>query len=522
MPPLLFAAICASMVIVPFIFESYTFYLYTIGEPGFFVFSGARLWVFLASELSLGFALGWLSKFPLYVTAGIIAATMLVLMSMLYQFCDPRQCYYSGPDGLSWIRLGTLLFATATTGLMLGSKSKTREPTRKSSINALLFGATMPAFIGYYGVALIFGTFLAYPLSLVILAFSSTVPFLFAGIASSLFSDRTRYAIYSAILSWAVLSALFAVLRPESAILAAVIIAGGIPVAVLGQRITRRIRESAVNAVLLSTIALFGLTSSHAFLDAPMSLAINDSGTIVKPTYYTGAYHNEQYFPTKRVEVKLDLERFDGSMIKEGDFVLAGIGAQSPNCCKDGLDYGYRTDVLFTEEGRYLVARAWETCDQNMGCSALPWMSAMHEAIVPLRSNLSSVMLAMEWADDGSTVNWYYKTNGNWSRYSSFTSPEIENPYFNLGVLDVGSPLFNPDSGKAYFYQAGVSTPNQDLRFGEITLDCLSYYDRQGEKICPPLIEVKGGNSHWKVLWKWGLPDGNARVEVQGTTVTIS
>lgn len=74
----------------------------------------------------------------------------------------------------------------------------------------------------------------------------------------------------------------------------------------------------------------------------------------------------------KKGEVKLELERSDDSVIKEEDFVQAGIGAQSPNCCKDGLDYGYRADILFTEDGRYLVARAWETCDQNMGCSALP------------------------------------------------------------------------------------------------------------------------------------------------------
>lgn len=109
-------------------------------------------------------------------------------------------------------------------------------------------------------------------------------------------------------------------------------------------------------------------------------------------------------------------------------------------------------------------------------------------------------MLAMEWADDDSTVNWYYNTNGNSLRYSSFVSPEIENPYFNLGVLDVGSPLFNPDSAKAYFYQAGVSTPNPDLRFGEIAFECPSYYDSQGEKTCPLLAEVSKGNSHWKVL----------------------
>jgi len=111
----------------------------------------------------------------------------------------------------------------------------------------------------------------------------------------------------------------------------------------------------------------------------------------------------------------------------------AGIGAQPPNCCKDGLDYGYRADILFMENGQYLAARAWETCDQTIRCSAFPWISTMHEAAVLLPNNSSSIMLAMGW--DSKTVNWYYKTSSHWSKYSSFLTPEIENPYSNLGVI---------------------------------------------------------------------------------------
>jgi hypothetical protein len=247
----------------------------------------------------------------------------------------------------------------------------------------------------------------------------------------------------------------------------------------------------------------------------------HNRGAIIQPTYYAGAYHDEQYFPTKRVEVEIDLGRFDGSTIGKDEFVTAGIGVQSPNCCKDGLDYGYRADVLFKEGGRYLVARAWETCDQNIACSALPWVAPMHESTVPLAGNGSSVMLAMEWDRDDAKVIWYYKTSGNWSKYSSFLTPEIENPYFNLGVIWVGNPFSNPDSSKAYFYQVGVSTSSQETKFGQITFECLAYYDKHEEKRCPQLAAVERGNSHWKVLWKWGLQNDNARVTVQGTSVTV-
>lgn len=322
-----------------------------------------------------------------------------------------------------------------------------------------------------------------------------------------------------AVIGWAILAALFASLRPEGAPLMAVMIAAGVPAAGLGCRISPRMQnEPAIAAMFSSMIALFGLVGAHPYLDAPMNMAIDYHGTVVQPTYYAGVYHDEQYFPTKRVEVGIDLDRFDGSMISKGDFVLTGIGAQSPNCCKDGLDYGYRADILFTENARYFVARAWETCDQNIGCSAFPWISAMHESTVPLPGSDSSVMLAMEW--DGRTVGWYYKSGGNWSKYSSFVPPKIENPYFNLGVIWVGNPFSNPGSSRAYFYQAGVSVSDK-VQYGQITFECPSYRDKQGAKHCPQLAAVNGGNSQWKVLWKWGAPNENARVAVHGTSATV-
>lgn len=400
MPPPLFIAVSAGMVIVPFLFESYTFYLYTIGEPDFFIFSGARLWFFLASELGLGFALGRISRLPLYAAVGYTAAATLLLMSLLYQLCDPRQCYYSGPDSNSWLRFGILLFAAATTGLLIGDRSR-KEPVQKSSTAAVLFGATTMIFVGYYPVALLFGTFLTYPLALVILAFASSVPFLFAGVASSLFSDKARHVLYPAIIGWAALAALFAGMRTEGAPLLAAMVAAGVPAAVLGRRIARTSKEPAFAALFSSMIVLFALVGAHPYLDAPMNMAINHHEATVRPTYYAGAYHDEQYFPTKRVEVGIDLGRFNGSMVSKDDFVVAGIGAQSPNCCKDGLDYGYRADILFENGARHLVARAWETCDQNIGCSAFPWISTMPESIVPLSGNGSSIMLSMEWQDRG-------------------------------------------------------------------------------------------------------------------------
>jgi hypothetical protein len=187
-----------------------------------------------------------------------------------------------------------------------------------------------------------------------------------------------------------------------------------------------------------------------------MSMSLDGKdGLLATPTYYAGAYHrSDKYFATKRVEAELNLDQFDHGGI---EFAMVGIGAQSPNCCKDGLDYGYRADILISDSKVSLVARAWETCDTNIACSGFPWMSIMHQATVPMAEGSVSnrVMLAMEWQQDGRTVNWYYRNGiGNWIEYSSFLTPDIENPYFNLGVIDAGDQIWNTDSGKAFFFRA--------------------------------------------------------------------
>jgi hypothetical protein len=133
-------------------------------------------------------------------------------------------------------------------------------------------------------------------------------------------------------------------------------------------------------------------------------------------------------------------------------------------------------------------------------------------------------MLAMEW-DKDDTVQWHYKTgSGEWSTFSSFDPPEIENPYFNLGVIWVGNPFTNPVTNSANFYQAGVSTNRQaaPADYGQVTFECLSYYDKQSTKHCVPALErVQDGSSHWKVLWKWGVPHQNVSTIIDGPNATI-
>lgn len=327
----------------------------------------------------------------------------------------------------------------------------------------------------------------------------------------------------------------------------------------------RKMLEMSREKLFASPLALiflgFAIFAAHPLLLAPIDLlppgienAVGNNdhrqhggddyylkllSSVPSPMHYAGAGADENYHSTKRVEVSVNFtslyprhannDAMSGSNNKDnasniGDVVIAGMGAQSPNCCKDGLDYGYRADVLFTNNGAtYLVARAWETCDQNAACSGFPWRSIMHESVVPIKDNYipkSSLDIAMEWAKDGRTANWYYRTmdNQGWIKYSSFTAPLIENLYFNLGVSSINdflptkNRLINSLYEDVNFFQVGIATSSpadgsSAFAGGKVVFECPAYYDNKGdgEKHCfSNMAAVPSGNSYWKVLWGWG------------------
>ena len=514
----------ASILIVPIVFESYTFHLYTIRDPSFFTFSGARLWVFLISIILSGVAIGLAGRFRPIVASGAAAVTISVLMAMLYQFCDAKQCYYLGPDGLGELRLWVLFFSTSSVGIMVGSM---RHPREKSNVDGVFFGGNVAIFLGYFPWALLFGSYMPTTVGLAMLGFASAIPFLFSGAVCRFFSNSTKHAVYSAAIGWFVLLILFASMRPSSMPLLAVILACSVPSAVGGYLLeshaSRKGTHLKSDIMIASLLGLFAFVALHPFIGGSMNLSSEpDRAILPEPTYYSGAYHqSETYLSTKRVEVQVALEQFDRGSVR--DFLFAGIGAQSPNCCKDGLDYGYRADLFFNNSGTFLAARAWESCDYNVACSGFPWISTMHQAIVSLPAEVASnaIMLAMEWQPDGRTVKWYYGTDSNWKEYSKFVSPEIGNPYFNLGVIPVGNPISNADTGNAFFYQAGVSVPEQNSATGTIAMRCPAYFDSKGSRHCVDLEPIARGNSHWKALWKWGVQDNESVVKTDGSEMRV-
>lgn len=472
------------------------------------------------------------------------ASALSILILLLFQFCDHRQCYDSGPGNMGWLTLWALLFVTVSTGMLVGLVLKkkadfanNKNHVRSRSIAGFVFSNTTCLFLAYYPYAILYNTSQEYAVGIPLLIYAATVPFALSGIVASLFDIRKALlsSVCIGMASGPVLIALFYSFRTSGSVLVPlVVIVIGTATTILARKYAHDLlakqqnhnaygtKKKAAAMACVVIITGFFISASHPFLDVPMDLEkTGSSGHQTEnvswnlPTYYSGLIYTHEHFPTKRVEIEVDFADLNQSILQNGSPVLAGMGAQSPNCCKDGLDYGYRADILFGSNGnRYLVARAWGVCDQNVACSAMPWQQEIHKGIVPLQSESRRVALAMEIDSDERFARWYYKTaaDDRWSVFSSFQLPDIENPYFNIGDFKDISPLavlFNPPSGVAHFYQFGIASSNKaalDYGKASISFSCPAYYTiDDNQRHCISEVEpVKDGGSHWKALWKWG------------------
>jgi hypothetical protein len=192
------------------------------------------------------------------------------------------------------------------------------------------------------------------------------------------------------------------------------------------------------------------------------------------------------------------------------NFLAAGVGVQSPNCCKDGLDLAYRADVIeFSNTTEAVLARAWWACDFIMACGGYSWQQLLHFGSLRLPAGALSnwIELQMNWTNSHE-IQWfyriYYESNRSvtpWILYSSFTPPRIQNHYWDAGLFGGG----NTPLGYAFFYQFGVSSaypmtngnwhvfvrcPNIVLNGTRSCLSAASY--------------INGSHSFWKTLYTFG------------------
>ncbi len=251
-----------------------------------------------------------------------------------------------------------------------------------------------------------------------------------------------------------------------------------------------------------SLVNVFGGTTVSRF--SPFEVGgtfVYDAGYLAIPRVATSAVGVNVSFGG----TSIDSARFPN------DFLAAGVGDQSPNCCKDGLDLFYRADVaLFSNGSEYALARAWWACDPNAACGGYSWQQLLHLSAAQLPSRALShwVQVEMNWTDSGQIV-WYYRINYNetssspWIAYSSYDPPKIQNHYWDAGLFYVGEG--NRPAYYAYFYQFGVSSayPITD-RSWRIYEQCPMLVLNGAWTCAPKAGFINGIHSFWKVLYTAG------------------
>src|SRR5437870_11595180 len=183
--------------------------------------------------------------------------------------------------------------------------------------------------------------------------------------------------------------------------------------------------------------------------------------TLGQPFYpYVGAYYNSIQYRICCVEIGVSISMANPRLLAPDNFLMAGMGVQSPNCCIDGWDFGWRADLFVLPNGTRVVSGStWETCDGNANCGGIFWEHLRYHAqqIINPTNTSTPVYLRMMWQYDRPNwhADWYYNYTGQpWTKFGSFVPDFREGHYFDIGVVGFGSYPW----AYAFFYQFGVAS----------------------------------------------------------------
>ena len=503
--------------------EEYSYF--TNASPYFFL-SSLRLPFFIIYVCVASVLVGWYSK-SLRLTWLTHAASMLVLYFLLYVGCDPRVCYSSGIDGLEPLRSYSFFLAE---GLALSAAGFSIR-NRLSRIESVLMKSAVFYAIAYYPVIYtIAGVNVDPPVS----------PFFVLGLLA-LLSFATSARVFESDNDWkAGLAApiiTFLVLSAVSIGIAAQYIQQAIPLIgallafvaagsllgtlslVSGRGVVRRVAES--RALTAGLVVIVVLSMAFFPLDAVNGTAPNlatGSYSFLTPVV-AGGFNPTPNVRTTGVSANFSFQGTEVSSIQPDNFLAAGIGIHSPNCCVDGIDYGYRADVfMYHNATEVFAASAWEVCDQILACGGHTWKHLMYFLSARVNSSLgSNFQLSMSWEKE--RVFWFYSSGNETRVLASFRAPKQDNPYFNAGWLGESS---TPSPGGWPFFQFGVMSAFPIGHPGwTVTVACPSII-ANSTWVCINHAEFfQGDASFWKALWRWGenYPDAGAAVDPDAKTI---
>ena len=548
----------------PVLFEKIDFYFHLAHQPdSYYALSGDRLLVDLASFAVWGVVVAYLLR-PRWALIQI-ALNALVVYILFYIACPiygpdgvwQPECYNVGPDGLVGFRLMGLMFSYGALPVLVNAASKGDALNRRiRPALAVISGVILTVVMIWFPLSAWFSGVTYLPLFLIFqTVILLGVPQLATGILAARIGRSLRIGTVSGIVSILFISAAFwtpecpgcdrsplLLYLPLWAIYAFLgsITELGLPPRLQLPRVggwlgTARMEDvRRVGLALVIVVCLWTLVAREFWDPSVLYASSLSSGpgelTLGQPFYpYVGGYYNSTQYRICCVEIGVSISMANPRLLAPDNFLMAGMGVQSPNCCVDGWDFGWRADAfLLPNSSLILSGSSWETCDGNGNCGGYMWEHLWYHSQITLNpQNISTpIYLRMQWEPvtiDGlprSMVNWYYNTTGvSWTKFGSYLPDRRLGTYFDIGLS--GGPASEIPQGSAFLYQFSVAS-KLPVAGWSVSLFYPSFQYQGSWRTMERANIVQGDFSYWKVNYRWGgkpYPGVTARANLVDPTM---
>lgn len=548
----------------PVLFEKIDFMFHLTGNSNwYYSLSGNRLPVDIASFALWGIVAAFLLRPRLAIIQ--IGLNAVVVWALFYLACPTYgpgglwqpECYNAGPDGLVGVRLAGILFFYGVLPVIVKAAPQGEALSRKiRPVIAILSGIILTMVMIWYPIASWFSgvTYLA-PLVFVQALLLIGMPQIATGILAARIGGSIRVGAASGIASLLFLSAYYWTLNCPGcdrsilflslpfwalfALLGSITELGAssrsrLPkfsgwLGKIGIKDLRRVGLALVITLCVLTAVINDFWNPSVLYATSMSPA---PGQLVlgQPYYpYVGGYFNSIQYRICCVEIGINISMINPRLLAPDNFLMAGMGIQSPNCCIDGWDFGWRADVFLLSNNRLIVSgSSWETCDGSANCGGYIWEHLWYHTQVTINpQNVSMpIYLRMSWVPQTvnglprEAVHWYYNTSRTaWKEYGSYLPDRRLGTYFDIGLS--GGPVMTVPQGTTLLSQFGVASKTPVSGWHVLFIDPSFQY--QGNwRIWDHASMIQGNFSFWKFRYRWGgMPYAGVTTKTNLTDPTI-
>jgi hypothetical protein len=496
-----------AILLPPYLIELTTEFLYlTPGTDYYFFFSSLRLYFFIAYLGIASFLLGRYSKSIRQAWLTYSASVLGLFTLLFFLGCNPKVCYNAGVDGLEPLREISFFL---TEGLALSTAGFARRGISKREY-LLGYGFAFYA-IAYYpvifsvaGVRLV-PQFSPLPVIFLVSMLSLAVS---SRVLAKEEDQRVGFAV--PILSFLLLAGasvgIASQYYTQVVQLMAVLLGCVAAASLLGVRgwwegLRRLARSRALTVGLVALVLTMMVVIPPDAVNGTSPSGTTGSYTFRTPVLVAG-FNSGPNIGTRGVSANFSFGGTNPSVIQQNNYLAAGIGVHSPNCCVDGLDYGYRADVFLYQNGNEIfTASGWEACDIITACGGHTWKHLLYFSSTAVNSSIgANFRLSMQWM--GRTLDWFYSAGTKVRQVASFRAPGQENPGFDAGWLGLSS---TPSPGGYPFFQFGVMSAFPIGRSGwRLVVSCPAIIKNSTWRCIDHAGLVQGDNSYWKFIWRWG------------------